>query len=233
MRTYPSIPLPEGFVHLNEINPDIRIDLRYSWKDNFLGRKVAGYDANGIIILTRQAADALQCAQDLFSKDGFDIVVYDAYRPQIAVDDFASWANDSTDQAAKDIFYPRIDKSMLFDAGYLASKSSHSRGSTVDISIISKTKTLHPPTQSVRELPDGFKVVYMNDGTLDMGSSFDLFDRASHYPTELILKEHSVNRTYMQEVMHSCGFESYHAEWWHFTLGKEPFPNTYFNFPVA
>lgn len=225
--------LPPGFVYLNEAVCDIRVDLRYYGKNNFLGRKVDGYGNNSCIILTEKAAKALQQAQAIFSKDGFDIVVYDAYRPQRAVDDFAAWAKDGSDQLIKPIFYPRIDKSSLFKVGYLAAESSHSRGSTVDISIISKAKKLHSPIYITRELTDAFNITYVDDGTIDMGSSFDLFDEASHLMTNLVSNECIARRDYMKEVMQLCGFTPYHAEWWHFTLKDEPFPNTYFNFPIA
>lgn len=224
--------LPEGFVYLNQINPDIRVDLKYYGEGNFLGRRVDGYNAGNVVILTELAADALQRAQSIFHKDGFDIVVYDAYRPQRAVDDFGAWANNAADQKAKATFYPRIDKSTLFDVGYLAKKSSHSRGSTVDLSLIERDKNLHPAIASKRILNDGMEIVYLDDGTIDMGSSFDLFDLASHDGSDLISKECAARRTYMKKVMESCNFKPFHGEWWHFTMSGEPFPDTYFNFPV-
>ena len=191
-----------------------------------------GYDSNKRVILTKEAALALKKAQEIFYKDGFSIVVYDAYRPQMAVDDFVNWAKDQNDKKMKAIFYPRVDKNKLFELGYISQKSSHTRGSTVDLSIIEINKKLHLTKEISRKLKDGYKIVNSDDGTLDMGSSFDLFDKASHYKNDLISAEHKLHRSYLKSVMENCGFNSYPEEWWHFTLVKEPFPNKYYNFPI-
>jgi len=222
--------LPDGFVYLQDIDSSIQVDLRYFGKDNFLGRKVDGYNSEKSVILTKEAALALKKAQAIFNKDGFSIVVYDAYRPQRAVDDFVKWAKDSNDQKMKMIFYPRVDKSKIFEHGYIFEKSSHTRGSTVDISIIELNKKIHPFKIISRKLQDGFETFYLADGTLDMGSSFDLFDQASHCDSNLISPEFRLRRAYLRMVMESCGFKPYLEEWWHFTLDKEAFPNKYFDF---
>ena len=132
----------------------------------------------------------------------------------------------------KTLFYPRVDKAKLFELGYIFEKSSHTRGSTIDLSIIELKDKLHPIKAISRKLNDGSKISYLEDGTLDMGSAFDLFDQASHYDNELILPEHKLRRTYLKLVMESCGFKPYAEEWWHFTLANEPFSDKYYDFIV-
>ena len=224
--------LPTGFVYLKDIDPSIKIATRYAQNYNFIGDIISGYEQDGVIILTKKAAEALKKAQSIFLKDGYSIVVYDAYRPQIAVDNFIKWAKNIDDQKMRLLFYPRIEKANLFDLGYIFEKSSHTRGSTVDISLIESTKELHPIKTRTRKLNDGFEIHILDDGTLDMGSSFDLFDKASNLNTSLIKPEYKLHRSYLRMIMELCGFNSYEEEWWHFTLKDEPFPKTYFNFPV-
>lgn len=132
----------------------------------------------------------------------------------------------------KSWFYPRVDKAKVFDLGYVASKSGHSRGSTVDISLIKNDKKISKIVPEERKYSDGMKMYYLNDGTEDFGSSFDLFDVASHYENNLITKEQQEKRFYLKNIMDSCGFNNYKEEWWHFTLRNEPFPETYFDFSV-
>jgi D-alanyl-D-alanine dipeptidase len=222
--------LPNGFVYLRDIDPTIKAELRYTQTDNFLGRPVTGYNHIKSIIITKEAAIALKKAQEIFKRDGFSIVIYDAYRPQRAVNSFINWAKEITDQKQKSLFYPRVDKSKVFELGYIAEKSSHSRGSTADLTIIELKKNLHPIKPIPRKLLDGFEILYLEDGTVDMGTSFDLFDKASHYENNLISDEHKQRRTYLKNVMESCGFQAYPEEWWHFTLDNEPFPDTYWDF---
>jgi len=224
--------LPKDFVYLYDIDPSIQFDLRYAGEDNFLGRNVKTYESKNKVILTKAAALALKKAQEIFNKDGFSIVVYDAYRPQGAVDDFVVWAKDIQDNKMKAIFYPRVDKSKLFELGYISEKSSHTRGSTVDLSLIELQKKLSPIKVASRKLNDGYPILYLDDGSIDMGSSFDLFDKASHYDNNLISSECKLHRAYLKMVMERCGFKSYPEEWWHFTLADEPFPNKYYNFTV-
>lgn len=224
--------LPLGFVYLEDIDPSIKIATRYAQNNNFTGNIVAGYEKDGVVILTKEAAEALKKAQSIFLKDGYSIVVYDAYRPQMAVDSFVRWAKNIDDQKMKLLFYPRTDKRKLFDLGYIFEKSSHTRGSTVDISLIETNKKLHSIKTTTKKLNDGFEIYIFDDGTLDMGSSFDLFDKSSNLNTSLIKPEYKLRRTYLRMVMELCGFNSYEEEWWHFTLKNEPFPETYFNFKV-
>src|SRR3990167_7352767 len=224
------VSLPDGFVYLDEIDSTIQSSLRYHSNNNFIGRPIDGYKASRVI-LTREAANALSKAQDRFKTDGYSIVIYDAVRPQTAVNNFMQWSKDPTDQMMKALFYPRINKEDVFKLGYVAAKSGHSRGSTVDISLLPLGTSLHEPTPQPRKLKD-FEFSYLEDGTVDTGSHFDLFDKASHYENDLISEEHQRLRRYIKGVMESCGFNNYAEEWWHFTLKDEPHPNTYFDFPI-
>lgn len=222
--------LPEGFVYLDEIDPSIQYSLRYNSENNFIGCPIDGYKASRVI-LTRPAANALSKAQAHFKTDGYSIVVYDATRPQTAVNHFMRWSKETSDQTMKSLFYPRIDKAKVFELGYVAEKSGHSRGSTVDISLLPLGAVLHEITPQSRKLKD-FEFLYLKDGTVDMGGHFDLFDKASHYENDLISEEHQSRRKYIKDVMESYGFKNYAEEWWHFTLKDEPFPDTYHDFPI-
>ncbi len=189
--------LPKGFVYLDEIDSSIQFSLRYLGNDNFIGKPIEGYLAERII-MSESAAEALGKAQKLFKKDGYSIVVYDSYRPQTAVNHFVRWSQDLADQAMKALFYPRINKSDVFDLGYLSKKSGHSRGSTIDLSLISKDETLKKAIPTRRILKENVEIFFLDDGTVDMGSSFDLLDEASHYQNTLINDQHFTRRTYLK-----------------------------------
>ena len=225
----------KGFVYLSEVDPTIIISLRYTTNENFLGVPVEGYK-KPVVILTNEAAQALKKAQAEFKKDGYCLVVYDAYRPQQAVDHFMRWSENIKDQAKKSQYYPRIDKAKVFELGYVAKRSGHSRCSTVDITIIKNGKLPHAIKEKSRKLLDGYTIKFLDDGTIDMGSSFDLFDIASHYENNLIKGKFKKLRTYLKNIMEKCGFKNYAEEWWHFTLKNEPFPadqdSSYFNFAI-
>jgi D-alanyl-D-alanine dipeptidase len=202
--------LPEGFVYLDEIVPNMVLDLRYLGNHNFLGVPVDGYEAEKCII-SKPAAQALKNLSVELGKYGFGIKVFDTYRPQRAVDHFVRWAKVLDDTLTKSEFYPTVDKKDLFKKGYIAEKSSHSRGSTVDLTLI-----------------------YLKTGKeLDMGSNFDYFGRLSWILTpDNITAEQRAHRTLLQTLMDKHGFNNYSEEWWHFTLRNEPFPDTYFDFLV-
>ncbi len=225
----------KGFVYLHEIDPTIHVSLRYLGDENFVGKPVDGYE-KPVVILTKQAAEALKKVHVAVKKDGYSLVVYDAYRPQQAVDHFVRWGKDVKSQSKKARYYPRIDKDQVFDLGYVATKSGHSRGSTVDLALIKNGFVPHEIIEKKRTLADGFTIVILDDGTVDMGSSFDLFDLASHTKNELISPEHQKLRLYLKNMMDQHGFKNIAEEWWHFTLKNEPFPadqeSSYFNFPV-
>jgi len=202
--------LPEGFVYLDKIIPNMTLELRYYTNHNFLGVRVDGYEENRSII-SKKAAEALKNLQEELNSYGLGIKVFDSYRPQKAVDHFVRWARVLDDTLTKSEFYPKVDKKNLFKKGYIAPKSSHTRGSTVDLTIIN--------------LKDGKE--------LDMGSNFDYFGKLSwvHTPENISMEQQS-HRMLLQTLMNKYGFNNYNEEWWHFTLRDEPFPETYFNFPV-
>lgn len=201
--------LPQGFVYVETIIPDIHVELRYNTTNNFVGEVINGYTANKLI-LTKAAAFALKKAQDELEQQNLCLKVYDGYRPQRAVNHFMVWARDLTDTINKRIFYPDVDKKELFKEEYIATRSGHSRGSTLDVTII-----------------DG------NTGIpLDMGSPFDFFGHESWVNFEGITEKQRTNRHLLQSIMLKHGFRNYPKEWWHFTLRQEPFPDTYFDFVI-
>lgn len=204
--------LPEGFCYLNEIVPGIIIDLRYKGSNNFLGRPVKGYNGAHCII-SIPAAKALLKVQEDLNKMGLGLKVFDAYRPQKAVDDFVEWAEDINDAKMKKEYYPDVLKKNLFKDGYIAARSSHSRGSTVDLTIIGYDKKGHH-----REL--------------NMGSSFDYFGEKSHPDNLKISYQARAHRLLLRSLMIKHGFKPLPEEWWHFTLENEPYPSTYFDFAL-
>jgi len=225
----------KGFVYLHEIDPTILISLRYYNDENFVGKLVDGYKKS-VVILTKQAAEALKKVQEELKRDGYSLVIYDAYRPQKAVNHFIQWSEDVNDQAKKSHYYPRVNKADVFELGYVAKRSGHSRGSTIDLTIIKDGQKLKSIEEKERTLLDGYTITILDDGTVDMGSSFDLFDVASHFENNLIEKEFKQLRGYLKTVMEKHGFKNYAEEWWHFTLKNEPFPAdqdaSYFNFEI-
>ncbi len=227
-------PLPEGFVYIKDIDPTIQESVRYASSENFVGAPIEGYVAPRTI-LTRAAAEALHKVQEELLNEGYCLVVYDAYRPQKAVDNFMRWSTDISEQSMKKRYYPRVNKADVFDLGYVAKKSGHSRGSTVDLSIIKIDKKLKNNSEIVvlsRQLNDGFSILCLDDNSVDMGSTFDLFDEASHHDTSLVGASYIKLRNYLRHKMEKYGFKAYSNEWWHYTLVDEPFPNTYFDFDV-
>ena len=201
--------LPDGFVDAQAAVPGLRADLRYVGSDNFVGRPVEGYEGTRVI-LTEPAARALASAQARLAPFGLGLLVYDAYRPTRAVAHFVRWAEDPDDLATKERFYPDKDKPELFAEGYIAARSSHSRGSTVDLTIV--------------DLATG--------EPLDMGTPFDLFSPRSWTESPDVPPQARANRLLLRDVMTAAGFERYDKEWWHFTLADEPHPEEAFDFPV-
>ena len=201
--------IPSGFVYLNEVAPDVTIELRYATKDNFIGEPIDGYIQPNCIV-TLEAAEALKKVQEELVRFGLGLKIFDAYRPQQAVDHFVRWANDLGDIKMKAVYYPTVAKRDLFRFGYIAEKSSHSRGSTVDLTLV--------------DLKTGVE--------LNMGSAYDFFSPVSWVSYDEISGELRSNRMLLQMVMDKHGFRSYSKEWWHFTFRNEPFPDTVFNFPI-
>tara|TARA_B100001113_G_scaffold45075_1_gene31872 strand:- start:31 stop:693 length:663 start_codon:yes stop_codon:yes gene_type:complete len=200
--------LEDGFVYLKDIDDSIIVDLKYYSSENFTGQLVEGYHSNAAI-LTNEAASALSNAQDDFNKLGYSLILYDAYRPQRAVDFFVQWSKNLNDTINKRIYYPNIKKLELFKLGYIAYKSSHSRGSTVDVSLVEIS----------------------TNNELDMGTIFDYFGIESHTFFNDISETQKSNRLILYEIMSNNGFKNYSKEWWHFTLENEPYKK-YFDFLV-
>lgn len=226
--------VPDGFVWLKDVDPTIEQDIRYYGAHNFLGRPVAGYEAPECI-LTRAAAEALMAIQAELAQSRLSLKVYDCYRPQRAVDDFIAWADVVEDQATKAAFYPRVDKARFFELGYVAKKSGHTRGSTVDVAIVPVGHPAGPAYAPGDELVDCALPADRRfaDPTLDFGTGFDCMDEKSHHGRTDIPAVAQFNRLMLKDIMERYGFSPYAEEWWHYTLKSEPFPETYFDFPVT
>jgi len=232
----PPPPPPPGFVDLAEVAPTIVIQMRYAGAQNFLGRPVRGYAA-ARCLLSRPAAEALaHVAEDLAGR-GLGLMVYDCYRPQRAVDDFVAWAQDraeSSDPAVRSRHYPAVPKSELFHRGYIALRSGHTRGSTVDLTLISLFRAAEAGS-SFRE-PDDCRLdsgtPVAADHSLEMGTTFDCFDERAHTDFVAITPLAREHRQRLRQAMVRRGFSPYAKEWWHFTLAAEPFPDRYFDFQV-
>ena len=195
------------FVDLKEYIPNIIIDLKYASNDNFTGGVVNGYESPKCL-LTQEAALSLKNIQNILIKSGYSLKIYDAYRPQRSVDYFMNWSKNKPDTINKSSFYPNISKSILFKLGYIAEKSSHSRGSTVDITLVE--------ISSAKEI--------------GMGSPYDFFGLESFHDFENISITQKNNCKFLLDIMINNGFSPYFKEWWHYTFVNEPFPTTYFDF---
>lgn len=227
-----TLSLPDGFVHIHEIDPTILLHPFYYGTHNFMGRQIDGYKAPTIIV-TKEAALALKNVQADIRKDNYSLLITDGYRPTKAVDHFVRWSKDLSDQKMKQYYYPHIDKRDAFKLGYVAEKSGHSRGSTVDLTIIEIGKTYIPDPPAIkRTLTNGKSVYRWLDNTVDMYTSVDLMDLASWHDTDLVTGTYARNRNYLREKMVAHNFQPFNQEWWHYTLIDEPFNNTYFNFDV-
>ena len=211
-----------GFVNLTDVVPDAILEIRYFSTFNFVGARIDGY-LQPTALLTREAADSLKAVSDDVKRLGYRLKIYDAYRPQCAVDHFVRWSLDPADTLMKTSFYPMLDKPVLFEQGYIASKSGHTRGSTVDLTL--------------------FDVA--SEKELDMGGTFDWFGEESHpdycgdpetgtySPSEGLTAEQFRNRMILRAAMTRHGFLPLPEEWWHFRLENEPYPDTYFTFPLC
>ena len=196
-------------VSVNEIIPDALFDIRYYSGDNFLGARVDGY-VKPLCFLTEPAGSALTQVQQEVSQQGYTLKIFDCYRPQRAVDHFVRWVQDLNDQKMKILYYPNEDKSRLIEKGYIADRSGHSRGSTVDLTL-----------------------ARASDATeLYMGTPYDYFDTRSNTADPRITERQRDNRLLLKTAMEKHGFVNYDKEWWHYTLDDEPYPDTYFDFPV-
>ena len=200
----------DGFVVITDVVPDAILEIRYYSTYNFIGTRIDGYQ-EPTALLTRQAADSLRAVSDELLAQGYRLKIYDAYRPQMAVDHFVRWGADLADTLMKTYFYPDLVKDVLFDRGYIARRSGHSRGSVVDLTLV--------------DMATGRDI--------DMGYGFDWFGVESHPDfREGITEKQYNNRMILRDVMVRHGFKPITEEWWHFILKDEPYPDTYFTFPV-
>ncbi len=198
-----------GFVLLSDAVPDAILEIRYYSTYNFIGDRIDGYE-EPVALLTKEAALALRAVSDSMIRQGYRLKIFDAYRPQAAVSHFMRWALDAGDQRMRAYFYPDLEKESLFPLGFIAEHSGHSRGSTVDLTLF--------------DMKTGKE--------MDMGGPFDFFGEKSHTDFSGVTAEQLGNRMRLQEAMQAGRFKPYQGEWWHFTLAEEPYPDTYFTFPV-
>jgi len=225
--------LPEGFVYLSDVAPIIQQEMGYAGNHNFVGRPIRGY-AFPTCILTSNTAKALQRIQEDLSKKNLSLKVYDCYRPTRAVDDFIEWSQQPDDQLMKQEFYPRIDKQNVFKLGYVASCSGHSRGSTVDLTIIrahAKPSAIYVPGQALVSCFAPYNKRF-KDNSLDMGTGYDCLDSTAYPGDKTVDSVAIANRLLLRKMMMQAGFEPYEKEWWHFTFKEEMYPDTYFNFLI-
>jgi D-alanyl-D-alanine dipeptidase len=224
---------PRDIVDAAEIVPGLVLDMRYAGPRNFVGRPIPGYLAEKCL-LTRRAALALKRVQEELRAKGLGLKVYDCYRPRRAVKAFVAWARDVPDQAMKPDFYPDVDKRALFRKGYISSRSGHSRASTVDLTIVpldAPSALLAAASGPIRACA-ATKEERAPDSSIDMGSGFDCFDPLSHTGNPRVGKQVRANRALLKSLMSKHGFGNAPEEWWHYTLRGEPYPGTYFDFPV-
>ena len=201
---------PSGFVLLSDYVPGVIQEIRYHSTYNFVGERIDGYE-EPVALITIEAARALKSVASELNVQGYRLKVFDAYRPLCAVKHFVLWGIEDQDVRMKPYFYPDLQKQELFSGGYIAKRSSHTRGSTIDLTLL--------------DMATGKE--------LDMGSPFDLFSEISHPDCRQVTDEQYDNRMILQKVMTRNGFEPLDCEWWHFTLQDEPYPDTYFEFPVS
>lgn len=204
--------LPEGFTYLKKENPTLILDLRYATSENFTGKIVTGYTSEKAIG-TKALSIALRKVQALLRSKGLGLKVFDAYRPQSAVDAFILWAASPSDTLKKREYYPNLKKEDLFELGYIAEKSGHTRGSTIDVTLV-------------------YLKGRRKGKEIDMGGKWDYFGEASHFNYQKISPKQMENRRLLRDLMIEGGFNPYEKEWWHFSLKNEPFPTTYFDFPL-
>ncbi|CAA0105780.1 D-alanyl-D-alanine dipeptidase [BD1-7 clade bacterium] len=207
----PSTDLQSRFINVTDALKHVVIDVKYAGTDNFIGDPIDGYLASKVY-LTPEAVNALESAETRALNAGYRLKIYDGYRPQRAVDHFIRWANDAADIRQQARFYPTLSKQALFENGYLFEHSSHSRGSTLDLTLVDSQSP---------------------DNELDMGTEFDFFDETSHTHNALITAHHAKNRQLLVDIMAASGFINAPVEWWHFTLANEPFTDTYFNWDIC
>ncbi|MEV4215247.1 MULTISPECIES: M15 family metallopeptidase [unclassified Micromonospora] len=223
-----------NFVVLTDVDPRIHADIRYATAHNFVGRPITGY-REPLCLLTRPAAEALRRVQDAALAGGHSLKVYDCYRPQPAVDDFVAWSKRPGEQQTKAEFYPDLAKDRLFADGYIGAPTAHSRGSTMDLTLVDEPAASQPPYRPGQSLVacTAPRAQRFADNTIDMGTGFDCFDARAHTDDPRITGTARDNRRLLRRLMTDAGFVNYDREWWHYRLRDEPYPDTFFAAPVA
>ncbi len=224
---------PASFVDVRETIPSVHLDMRYYGPHNFVGERIDGYGAPRCL-LTRQAAEALARVQKEIEPFSLSLKIYDCYRPQRAVDHFVRWSKDIRDTRTRKEFYPTLEKETLFREVYIDTKSGHSRGSTVDLTIVPLPVLEQPPYDPGEGLKECFLPASLRyrDNGIDMGTGFDCFHELAATMHPGIGPEQRIHRLLLKTLMEKHGFKNYEKEWWHYTLRSEPFPNTYFDFSI-
>lgn len=229
-------PAP-GFVDITDLDSSILVEARYFTKWNFIGRPINGYAGNKCF-LAKEAAEALVKVQKELSAKGYSLLAFDCYRPQRAVDDFVQWTKNPADQKMKPVYYVEEPKETLIVRGYIASKSGHSRGGTIDLTIVDMNKLAGSRRTAGRlrfqeENKDcRFQKKISATAQVDMGTTYDCFSERAATASTKVSAQAQANRQILKAAMEKFGFKNYSKEWWHFTLEKEPFPNDYFDFVV-
>ena len=225
---------PAGFVSLKAEVPSIKVETRYLTHHNFIGRPIRGY-RDPLCIVTRETAEALDRVQSAVRAKGYTLKVYDCYRPQRAVDDFVAWGKRLDDQRMKAEFYPRVRKRDVFKDGYIATKSGHSRGSTVDLTLVRRPAAKQERYHRGDRLRDcaAPRSKRFRDNSIDMGTGYDCFDPLSHPFNGRVTGKQRANRLKLRRAMVAEGFKGLETEWWHFTLRGERYEDRYFDFPVS
>jgi zinc D-Ala-D-Ala dipeptidase len=224
--------MPKDFVYLRDVDPSIQQDMRYAGPFNFTGKPVPGYDA-AECILVRQAAEALKRVQADIASKGLTLRIYDCYRPARAVAAFVNWTKAPDEPEAKAVYYPNLPKSALIP-NYIAARSGHSRGATVDLTLVSvESGDGAPAGNETAQVCTAPQQDQAPDGSLAMGTSFDCFDAKANLGAPGLSERETENRETLRGAMLAHGFKDYSPEWWHFTLSDEPYPDTYFDFPIV
>lgn len=224
--------MPKDFVYLRDVDPSIEQDMRYAGSGNFTGQTVDGYDAAECVLL-RQAAEALKAVQADVKAKGLTLKVYDCYRPARAVAAFVAWAKQPDDPKAKTTYYPNLPKSALFP-DYIATRSGHSRGATLDLTLVPAVAAGQAQAEADAKprACTAPQKAHAPDGSLAMGTSFDCFDVKANTAALGLSKQERENRDLLVAAMQARGFKNYPLEWWHFTFQPEPYPDTFFDFPI-
>lgn len=227
------LKMPDDFVDIKVVIPSVIVDIRYYSPHNFVGERIDGYNAPKCFV-SKQTAEALKNVQEELNKFSFSLKLYDCYRPQRAVNEFIKWAEDPKDTKMKREFYSDIDKKNLFNQDYIAKKSGHSRGSTVDVTIVpipTPPEDKYEPGQTLYPCywPKGKR---FRDNSIDMGTGFDCFSEFSHTDNKELNVQQRVNRLALKTIMEKYGFTNLESEWWHYTLKDEPNLDTYFDFVI-